>query len=566
MVPFAAGVGLAGQVSLVTPAAVFAIFLTGGGLLGIWLLRERRVSRQRETLRGIMRLTEAVTSASSPVETAQRLEAVPEELFGTTDIALYLHHAEKGTLDRVVTQPGRQAESISVNLPSGSVPALLVAAFRNRTMLAVPDVRRSPFVDSQQPGLPESAVLVAMIAQGEVLGVLSLLYQRHTDLNPGFLAAVQHLANQAAAALRLQGQQLMKEQLLRSEKMAAAGQMIASVASGLRVPLLNISRVSGQLISRTDEAVGAELREILTESERGLKLVAHLVSFSDMERRVPKVFDACALVMRLLESRAADHIRQGIEVEQRITDASTEVLADPRQMEHALLSALVLAERVAAGSPGRKLVVACEIAGSRTQISFETATAANVPVPEPESFAGDVFGFPVAHAILQSHGGDLRRVAREPRQFRIEADIPLHAPSATTGEVVRRAERPARVITALIVEPELVSQRRLVALLSARGHRAIPVSAADEASDMAQRVSFDVMFCSTDVQGLTWVELFQRVRRKIGVFTLLTDGVDPASIQAFSGGEGHVLAKPVAERDLDHILGIVEVRWTVSRR
>ena len=121
-------------------------------------------------------------------------------------------------------------------------------------------------------------------------------------------------------------------------------------------------------------------------------------------------------------------------------------------------------------------------------------------------------------------------------------------------------------MTALIVETDQITQRQLLVLLSERGHRAIPVTTADEALDLVQRISFDLVFCSTRVTGLTWLELFARIRRKVGTFALLTDGYDPESPAAFSDGDGQILPKPVQERDLEKLLGIAEVRWTVAHR
>ena len=55
---------------------------------------------------------------------------------------------------------------------------------------------------------------------------------------PDEQADVQHLANQAAAALRLQERQAIREQLFYSEKLAATGRLISGVASELNAPMM----------------------------------------------------------------------------------------------------------------------------------------------------------------------------------------------------------------------------------------------------------------------------------------------------------------------------------------
>ena len=79
---------------------------------------------------------------------------------------------------------------------------------------------------------------------------------------------MQHLANQIATALKLQEQHSMREQLFRSEKLAAAGQLISDVANELRSPLQSISTLATALLSRNGDAYHTELESITTEASR----------------------------------------------------------------------------------------------------------------------------------------------------------------------------------------------------------------------------------------------------------------------------------------------------------
>jgi hypothetical protein len=54
------------------------------------------------------------------------------------------------------------------------------------------------------------------------------------------------------------------------------------------------------------------------------------------------------------------------------------------------------------------------------------------------------------------------------------------------------------------------------------------------------------------------VDFYQRVRRKVGAFVLVTDVDQVESGPAFKSGEAFVLRKPVDETELDNLLRLVE--------
>ena len=93
----------------------------------------------------------------------------------------------------------------------------------------------------------------------------------------------------------------------------------------------------------------------------------------------------------------------------------------------------------------------------------------------------------------------------------------------------------------------------------------MPAATPEQAADMVQRMQFDVVFCASNLAGLNWIELFQRVRRKVGVFGLMLDAYDPEAAPVFSAGEGQLLTKPMEDRGLDDFLAGAEVRLAAAR-
>jgi CheY-like chemotaxis protein len=103
-------------------------------------------------------------------------------------------------------------------------------------------------------------------------------------------------------------------------------------------------------------------------------------------------------------------------------------------------------------------------------------------------------------------------------------------------------------------------------MLSVRGHRVIPVDNAEEAADMVQRMPFDAIFCTVRLPGLSWIEFFKRVRRRIAAFVLLTESYDSEAGGVLKDGIGFVLRKPLEESEVDIVLAEVEARHSASRQ
>jgi CheY-like chemotaxis protein len=113
-------------------------------------------------------------------------------------------------------------------------------------------------------------------------------------------------------------------------------------------------------------------------------------------------------------------------------------------------------------------------------------------------------------------------------------------------------------MTALVIETDDGAQRQLLGLLSARGYRVVPVNNSDSGLELANRMKFDVAFCSVHAPGLNWVELSERMHGRVGAFILISDGYDSELANDFEADGQYVLPKPLQEDELARVLRYVE--------
>ena len=110
----------------------------------------------------------------------------------------------------------------------------------------------------------------------------------------------------------------------------------------------------------------------------------------------------------------------------------------------------------------------------------------------------------------------------------------------------------------MLLEPEEFVERRVVEWLAQRGYRVVPVRSSEEGLDLVQRMRFDVVFCSTELHGLNWVEFFDRVRGRVGAFALLAEAFSQDLSTHFRGEGRYVLHKPIEQSQFDRTLEAIE--------
>lgn len=535
-------------------------------LLLVWWISERRMAAQRRTMRILNQLSEDVIVATTPAEILVKLNTILPKIADGIQPSLYVWEKTARHLALVSSDP-TLAVFIRPSDQLQGLPAAVASCFRNATLLIVPDTRRSPFVNPKdQSAMPRSMMLVPMFSQSDLLGVIAFHYfQSSHNFTLDEQAAMQHLANQAGAALNLQAQKSVRERHFRSEKLVAAGQLISSIAGELRAPLNSILDLTTSLKTRRAHSYDPEIDLIEADSLRASEIVTRLLAFGKTDLAEPRPLDLHSLLARLLRLRTHERKLRGIEIHAHFLGQKIMLLGSQGQLEQVFLTLLVHAEQAAAQARDIAMSISTTLMARRAliEIGYHTElTASRKPNPfDGGDVEGSSVGLSLCRGIVQSHGGDIRFVRVSATQSRFEVELPtLDAPSQmlTAGAPADASNK--RQLTALLVEPDLKSQKHVTKLLSARGDRVVPVVSAEEAADLAHRVRFDVVFCSVRLPGLGWAKLFERVRGYASSFVLLAQAPDPDVSKAFHPGEGYVLLKPVEEAQLNALCDVLALK------
>ncbi len=549
------------------PAYLLLSAVVGIGLIAIvWWIRDQRTRGFRSTMTTLHGVGEEILAATSLSEMLKKLETVVPPAARVSGCSVYLYNRKNKTLELVRAgsrASNRKAVAVDIEKPANGVQAGAALCFRNRAILSIPDTRRSELFRSDPIGTetPRSVLYLPMMAQDEIVGVIQL----HCDGGVRYFhheeqASAQHLANQVAASLRLLEQRSIREQLFKSEKLAATGQLIAGVVNDLRSPVESVLTMSQLLLFR-GKSEERDLKMLAAEAQRTAEIVSRLISFGRNEDAVAAPVELNSLLAGLYKFREREWREAGIQLQDRASREAVHVIGAQGQLEQVFLNILLYAERAVAETGSKIITTGTALLGRRVLI--------DIGFPAPED-AGDPFlseddggagGLAVVRGIIQSHGGEVRfEQTNNGTAGRIEIELPRAEMTSRSGSHAI-AKRSAAKLTAVILEPDPVAQRAFVSLLAQRGHRVIPLGSAEEAIDLVQRVKCDLIAAtstsSSRLPGFNWVNFYEKVRPHTDAFVLLTDTAEIG--HTFNPGEGFVVRKPLHEAAINRVLDEFEM-------
>ncbi|HZS51815.1 MAG TPA: ATP-binding protein [Bryobacterales bacterium] len=540
-----------------------------------WRFRRRNAAQQRQ-LSNLYAVAEDMIAAAEPAEIYRCIVRTLPAMLDATHGYLFLQNRVTKQLDVLAGTDQFPAAGCSMDVVSGPV-----TCFRNKALLEVPDAENCPFLDhSVVEQLRQKSVLfVPLISEGETFGVLEIDDRRRKrSFTEEQKASAQHVANLGALAMRLCEQRSMREQLYRTEKMAAVGELISGVAHELKNPLASLSGLSELALARYGSGpLAQDLRAIHAEARHANTILQRLISFARPQKSGPVLVDINAVLRSVVAIRAEKWESQGIRVHVQLSTTPPIVASDQSHLEQVFLNLLINAERALEGSREKVITVRTTIAAKRVLIHisdtgplFSADLQSRVYHPffdarKPIETAG--LGLALCQSLIEGHGGSIR-VSNSPNHATtFEIEYPLAdslPPKPAQVPAARKTEsRPPATLTALVIDEDRKVQDSLLSLLSDRQYRVITVSSAEEALDLAERARFDLVLCDVRMRGISGIELYRRLQSRIQSFVFLTADTFSTDIrEMFSEPNQAVLAKPFTAADVERLLDEIEPRMT----
>lgn len=269
---------------------------------------------------------------------------------------------------------------------------------------------------------------------GKLVGVFSLDDPKRVErVNAEDLSALEILASEIGAAIETAS---LQSRLVRSEKLAGIGQLVAGVGHELNNPLTAVLGYAEMLGERApDESMKRDLGVLRKEAVRMKRIIEDLQRFSRHGSldRIP--LSIAQVVNEVLSLRKIDLHSANITVELELPAGVPPVMADPSMLKQALLNILANAIDAVAQTETKTIRIEAGVWKDRLVLKiidggpgFRDTTRAFDPFYTTKAPGkGTGLGLSIAYGIIKEHGGDVLASNIQPHGACLAIELPMSA-------------------------------------------------------------------------------------------------------------------------------------------
>jgi len=334
-------------------------------------------------------------------------------------------------------------------------------------------------VDNRTNGIryPER-VLEELLTFGSAAGVALSRFKLQEKLN----------ARSEELAAAIWKEELAREQLMRSERLASVGKMAAGAAHEINNPLAVISgRAQMLLKDERDDKKSKSLKLIVEQSRRASKILTDLMGFARPAMPKAELINVNFVINHVLTMVENQLKLKNIECKRAFAQGLPKILADKHQLEQVFLNIILNAEHAMEGGGTLTVITALTPAKDTVLIKFADTgkgiSKENLPhLFEPffttkEEGEGTGLGLAMSYGIITSHGGtiDVESTVGKGSAFTIALPVAVDVKELVSQAEPRPEKRAAPskragVASILIVDDEEHIRDLLSDTLAMRGY------------------------------------------------------------------------------------------------
>lgn len=364
---------------------------------------------------------------------------------------------------------------------------------------------------------------------------------------------------------------MMEKQFSQSQKMEAMGTLAGGIAHDFNNILAGIVGYTQLAVRKLDKKspVQKYLDQVLTASERATELVKQILTFSRSEKKEKEPVQLCLIVKEAVKLIRSS-LPAGIEIESRIEDDRSYILADPTQLHQVIMNLCTNAAHAMKDTGGvMEVRLRIETVESGIYKELEPGPHLRLSISDtghgikPELMdkifepffttkgagEGTGMGLAVVHGIVKSHNGNISVYSKIGQGTTFSILFPI------TVEVIQKHREQEETIPRgqeriLLVEDEATLAEAEKTLLEELGYKVTAISNGVAALELFHKVPdrFDIIITNYSMPRMTGVELIRYIREinahiPVIICTGFSKVVTPS--EAKSLGIGDIISKPI---------------------